>query len=150
MKNLIPIICALCLMMPVAKADSTPFSTNVSTMWLSGNKRGVLAIATQRLQNNPNDIAGLVLTLQYQIAFYDIAHVKASIDKVLSVGGGIKTANFSKRFSTLKSDLQYMETNVLPDMPAATDAEISKGRIAGKPMDFLDVLQAAELDGLVR
>ncbi len=135
--------------MSAVKGDTTPFSTNVNTMWLSGNKSGVLAIANQRLQNNPNDIAGLILTLQYQIAFFDLTDFPTSANKVISVGANIITTNFAKIYHGLKSGLQYLEQNVPSYTSQQIQTQAAKGNITGKPMDLLYVLQAAELDGLI-
>ena len=63
MKKLILALLFLCGMALILRAAPTPFSTNVNTMWLNGNKAGVLAVANQRLQANPNDLAGLVITM---------------------------------------------------------------------------------------
>lgn len=132
------------------RADPTPFSTNVNAMWLSGNKSGVLAIANQRLQSNPNDIAGLLLKLQYQIAFFDVADFPGSADKVIAAGASISTTNFVKVYPALKSNLQYLRQNMPSFSAAQIQSESAKGNISGKPMDFLAVLQAIEQDGLIQ
>lgn len=118
-------------------------------MWLSGNKSGVLAIANQRLQNNPNDIAGLILTLQYEMTFFDLTDFNATANKILTVGAGITTRKFAAAYPDLKADLQNILQNEPTYTPAQIQAEAVKGNINGQPMDFLYLLQAAESDGLI-
>ena len=131
-------------------ADPTPFSTKVDKMWFAGNKGEALAIANTRLAANANDIAGLLITLEYQMDYSDITHLKATMDKIVSVGGAITTTNFAKLYPNLKDDLTNEETNVLPNVTAARAArEASKGSTSGQHLIYLKQLQAAELDGLV-
>lgn len=139
----------LCITMTV-QADPTPFSTNIDTMWFAGNKSGALAIANTRLAANANDIAGLLITLEYQMDYSDITHLKATMDKIISVGGAITTTNFAKLYPDLKDDLTNEETNVLPNVTAAmASSEASKGNTTGQHLTYLTQLQAAELDGLI-
>ena len=140
---------ALCWTAVGAKAGSTPFSTNINNMWLSGNKAAVLALANQRLQKNSNDIAGLLLTLEYQAAFFDITNFNVTANKVIAVGGGITTKNFAAAYPALKGSLQYLLQNEPVYTPAQIQAETTKGNNQGQAMCFLNALQAAELDGLI-
>jgi len=149
MKRLLILLFMACALNAVVKADTTPFSTNVSNMWLSGNKSGVLTIANQRLKDNPDDLAGLILTLQYQIAFFDVANVSASINKVLAAEDKITTPNFLKSYPDLKTSLLYLQQNLPSYSPKELQTEAAKGSISGKPMEFLSILQAAEADGLI-
>lgn len=134
----------------VVNAYPTPFSANVSNMWLAGDKAGVLSIANQRLEKNPDDIAGLILTLQYQMAFFDFTHFSASANKVIAVGANITTTNFSKIYPGLKTSLLYLQQNSPSYTTAEAQNEAAKGNISNKRMEFLYALQAAELDGLIR
>ncbi len=149
MKHLIFILFAIGTFSTAAKC-ATSFSDSLNNMWLAGDKAQVLATAKQRLQSNSNDIAGLVITMEYYMEFSDIVHLKDSIDKVIAAGSTLATTQFAKLFPKLKSDLMYIETSVLPSVSAEmAAAESPKGDISGKPMDFLYVLQAAETDGLI-
>jgi uncharacterized protein YccT (UPF0319 family) len=139
----------LCITM-TAQADTTPFSTNIDTMWVAGNKSGALAIANTRLTANANDIAGLLITLEYQMDYSDITHLKATMDKIIAVGATITTTNFVKLYPDLKDDLTNEETNVLPNVtPTMADSEASKGNTTGQHLTYLTQLKAAELDGLI-
>ena len=45
----------------------TNFHTNVTNLWYQGYKTNVLAIANERLSQNTNDIAGLILKAEFQL-----------------------------------------------------------------------------------
>lgn len=139
----------MCCIIEPMEAGSTPFSNGINVQWLQGRKANVLAIANQRLQNNPNDIAGLILTMQYQMAFFDLTDFSTSANKVITVGANINTPNFANAYPGLKASLQYLLQNLPTYTTQQIQTEAAKGNIAGKPMDFLYVLQAAESDGLI-
>ena len=131
-------------------ASNTPFSDNVNSLWLSGKKTDVLAIANQRLQSNPNDLAGLLLKMQYQMAFFDVLGFKDSIPKVLTVGESIHTPLFSAAFGNSRYGLAYIQQNVPAYSAQEISSESTKGNINGKPLEFLEILQYAETDGLIK
>jgi len=132
-----------------AKGADTPFCDRTSAMWLNGDKDEVLAVASQRLKNHPGDLAGLILQLQYQVAFFDVVHIKESIDKVIAAGDAVETPNFRKAFPDVKESLLEVKQHTTGFSASEIASEAKKGKIPGKPMEFLDLLQAAERDGLI-
>lgn len=57
-------------------ADSFVLVTN---LWYQGYKTNVLAIAEERLNANSNDLAGLVLKMEYDFAFMNASCISNDI-----------------------------------------------------------------------
>ena len=85
----------------------TNFYNQVSQMWLAGQKAQVYSIATNRLAANTNDIAGLVLKMEYELAFVDLGNLTNTMQKVVSIGSSINTTNFAQIFPQLQGCLLY-------------------------------------------
>ena len=47
----------------------------VTNLWYQGYKTNVLAIAEQRLAANSNDLAGLVLKMEYDFSFLNFSNI---------------------------------------------------------------------------
>lgn len=125
----------------------TNFYKEVSSMWYSGNKTGVLSIAEQRLQQNTNDMAGLILKMEYEIAFLQLDQVTNTMERVLQVGNTIITTNFAAAFPKLQKDINHLKT-MIPLYPSdELAADQGKWNIAGKPLPHTDVLKALQDDG---
>jgi hypothetical protein len=125
----------------------TNFYEQVSSMWYSGNKTGVLSIAEQRLQQNTNDIAGLILKMEYELEFLNFEAMTNTMQRVVAVGGGVSTTNFVVEFPSLQGSINHL-LNMIPLYPVneiAVDRE--KGKISGKPLDFGDAIKALQDDG---
>ena len=125
----------------------TDFYEQVSSMWYSGNKTGVLNIAEQRLQQDTNDIAGLILKMEYEIEFLNFEAMTNTMQQVVTVGSGISTTNFATVFPSVQGSVNHL-LNMIPLYPTneiAADRE--KGNISGKPLDFGDAIKALQDDG---
>lgn len=116
-------------------------------MWYTGNKASVLSIAEQRLQQDTNDIAGLILKMDYQIEFVELKDVSKTMRRVVDVGSQVKTKNFAIAFSLLKSDINHL-LQMLPLYPVSEIADdITKARIANKPLTSGYAIKALQDDG---
>ncbi len=125
----------------------TNFYEEVSSMWYSGNKTGVLSIAEQRLQQNTNDIAGLILKMEYQIEFVELNDVSNTMQRVLDVGSQVTTTNFAAAFSLMQSDIDHL-LQMLPLYPTNEIAgDIEKASIANKPLPSGYAIKALQDDG---
>lgn len=126
------------------------FSQNVSQLWLAGDKQEVLNIANQRLQKDMNDIAGLLLKMEYEFTFLQLSQVTVTMDRVLDVGSSITTTNFAAVFPELQEEISSMRTAIANYPPEEFAKDQGKGSIAGKPLPHIEVLQALEADGYFR
>ena len=123
----------------------TNFHTNVTNLWYQGYKTNVLAIANARLAVNSNDIAGLILKAQYDLAFLELDTISNSFQRVVQIGDTITTTNFVKRFELERQD--YFEIlDMLKNEPIPLNqlpAEKAKANIIHKslPTDLLEALQ---------
>ena len=125
----------------------TNFYEEVSSMWYSGNKTGVLNIAEQRLQQNTNDIAGLILKMDYQIEFVELDAMSNTMQRVLDVGSQVTTTNFVAAFSLVQSDINHL-LQMLPLYPTNEIAgDIEKASIANKPLTSGYAIKALQNDG---
>jgi hypothetical protein len=125
----------------------TNFYEQVSSMWYSGNKTGVLSIAEQRLQQNTNDIAGLLLKLEYEVEFLQLSNVTNTMRQALIAGETFAGTNFTQVYPVLQADYEVMKivvTNYPPDELAADQA---KSSIAGKTMSCDAAIKALQDDG---
>ena len=116
-------------------------------MWYSGNKTGVLSIAEQRLQQNTNDIAGLLLKLEYEVEFLQLSNVTNTMRQALIAGETFAGTNFTQVYPVLQADYEVMKivvTNYPPDELAADQA---KSSIAGKTMSCDAAIKALQDDG---
>jgi hypothetical protein len=127
--------------------SQTNFTENVSSLWFAGQKSNVLSIATNRLAANSNDIAGLILKMEYEIEFLDFDNVTNTMQQVLTQGVLITTTNFVECFPETCDTINDM-LYVLPFYPTNQIAgDRLKGNIAGKRMSFKNEIQALEDDG---
>lgn len=125
----------------------TNFYEEVSSMWYSGNKTGVLSIAEQRLQQNTNDIAELILKMEYQIEFVELNAVSNTMQRVLDVGSQVTTTNFTAAFPLVQSDINHL-IQMLPLYPTNEIAgDIEKASIANKPLSSGYAIKALQDDG---
>jgi hypothetical protein len=140
--QLMPLCCG-CL----AAQAQTNFYTNVTNLWYQGFKTNVLQIAEQRLQNNTNDIAGLLLKMEYDLAFTETATISNSIQRVLSVGATVNTPKFRGLYDELSFSLSLL-LNAIKECPIEDlPAEKAKALIIGKPLPDAIYLEALQKDG---
>lgn len=125
----------------------TSFYEQVTSLWYSGQKTNVLNIAEQRLQQNTNDIAGLILKMEYEIEFLDFGAMTNTMRRVLVVGGQITTTNFVAAYPALGGSINHL-LNMIPLYPTnEIAADRAKGNLSGKPLAFKDAIKALQNDG---
>ena len=123
------------------------FHANVTNLWYQGHKSNVLEIAEQRLSADTNDIAGLILRYEFQIAFLEVSSVSNSARRVLDVAQTITSANFARTFPEYSENIQA----ALDFLPHYTPAEVAedklKALIPHKPLVATDIIKALQDDG---
>jgi len=137
----------LSLFLVLSAFGQTNFYEQVSSMWYSGNKTGVLSIAAQRLQQDTNDIAGLLLKMEYQIAFVDLDQVTNTMSRVLQVGGAVTSTTFAATFPTVEADINHL-ISMIPLYPTnEIAADQAKGNLPNKPLIHGAAIKALQDDG---
>ena len=116
-------------------------------MWYQGNKTNVLAIAEQRLQQNTNDIAGLLLKVEYQVEFFHFDQLTNTMTHLLTVAESYTGTNFLKRLSVLREDFTVMKEYSTNYPPGQLEVDLPKTNQAGKVMSFGLSLEALQKDG---
>lgn len=126
----------------------TNFYANITNLWYQGYKTNVLAIANARLAQNSNDIAGLILKMEYHLAFSEMSEMSNSFWRVVNVGETITTPNFAAEFPSKKEHLINIldSINENPLSPAELIEEQSKGNIIHKPLPAV-LIEALQKDG---
>jgi hypothetical protein len=126
----------------------TNFYTTVTNLWYQGNKSNVLAMANARLAVNSNDIAGLILKMEYHFEFLEMPEISNSFWRVINVGDTITTSNFVAKFPDERENfLQLLQLFTEHQMsPAELATEQAKGNINHKDMPT-DLIEALQKDG---
>jgi|GEM_PF-6989591 len=125
----------------------TNFYEQVSSLWFSGAKTNVLAIAEARLQRSTNDIAGLILKMEYEIEFMQFTSFSNTANKVLCASSDVSTSNFVKAVVLMQEDIESL-LNMIPEYPPEEiEADIQKASIAGKPLSCGYLIDALQKDG---
>src|SRR6516165_1047547 len=73
---------------------ATPWTDAVDKAWRTGEFDKVLRIARDRLSENPSDLAGLILEINYDSEFLDLTRLERSIDQAISVAAKVKSPHF--------------------------------------------------------
>ena len=147
MKQLILALAVLATI--AAKADGTAFFTNVTNLWYQGHKSNVLAIAEERLARNTNDIAGLILKMEYDLEFLDLVAVSNSCLRTIACGKEIQSPCYSARYPEFKTDMEDI-LDIIAHYPSdQLSSDRGKAHLPGKKLFFEDDLLAVCLDGLV-
>ena len=126
----------------------TNFYTNVTNLWYQGYKTDVLEIAEQRLNVNSNDIAGLILKAEYDLAFLELATISNSFQRVIQIGDTITSTNFVKRFEVERENLLEL-LDVFKNEPIPMNelpVEKAKANIIHKPLPT-KLIEALQKDG---
>lgn len=125
--------------------------TLVTNLWWNGYKTNVLQIAEQRLAANSNDLAGLILKLEYDIAFMNTTALSNDVNAIEQVA----CLHSEEAFNTVKPLFSFALTNILDFLAYGlnlSDEEIllerQKGFINAKPFQYEPVLNALHNDGL--
>ena len=130
----------------IAKCQ-TNFYEHVSSLWFSGKKGEVLQIAEQRLGKNTNDIAGLLLKIEYQSEMLQFGGITNDMTKVLEVSKKYSGTNFSKAFPLLKDDFEILNDAITNYPPEEYAADLKKTNTVGKTMSFSPMIKALQKDG---
>ena len=125
----------------------TNFYEEVSSLWYEGQKTNVLNIAEQRLQQNTNDIAGLILKMDFQIEFVELDVVSNSMQRVLDVGSQITTTNFVAVFPLVQSDINHLLEMLLLYPTNEIAGDLDKANLANKPLTSGYAIKALQDDG---
>lgn len=123
----------------------------VTNLWYEGHKSNVLAIAEQRLAANSNDLAGLILKMEYNLEFCNDACFSNDISRVLTAAGTVTNGVFRKNYPTMEMDLAFFLfflANAPRPSPAELEADKAKALIIHKPMTCEDYLKWLHDDGL--
>ncbi len=131
----------------LATYGQTNFTEQVSSLWYSGQKSNVLSIAEQRLQQNTNDIVGLILKMEYEIEFLQLNQATNTMERVLQVGSSITSCNFAVCYPKLAGSINHLKTMIPLYPPDELAADQGKWNISGKPLPSKDILKALQNDG---
>ncbi|NLB56784.1 MAG: hypothetical protein GX811_13670 [Lentisphaerae bacterium] len=119
----------------------------VSQLWFDGDKGHVLAIANTRLRADTNDIAGLILKMEYEIEYLELETATNTMVRVLEQGVKVESENFSAFFHTLERSVRHL-LNMIPLYPTnELAADIEKAKVSGKPLSFGFAIKALQEDG---
>jgi hypothetical protein len=125
----------------------TDFYSNVTNLWWQGYKTNVLVIANARLAQNTNDIAGLLLKLEYDFEFINVNEISNDVQRVIAVGATVTTPNFQEQYGSLSQSLDTF-LDYLTSYPAsAIPEDRAKALIPHKPMTHEMPLEALQKDG---
>jgi len=134
------------LMVSALQAQTMDFHSNVTNLWFQGQKSNVLEIANQRLNINTNDIAGLILKLEYEVEFLEFTAFSNTVQRVLTVGKTITSTNFVREFSEYEEDINVL-IDALPHYPANEIAvDKLKALLPNKPLAADEVIKALQND----
>ncbi len=146
MKTLISLFSVIVLLAQLTVAQ-TNFFTNVTNLWYQGYKSNVLAIAEQRLQQNTNDIAGLLLKVEYQVEFFQFSQLTNTMNTLLTVSESYTGSNFLQRLPVLREDLDVMRQFSTNYPSGQLEVDLQKTNQTGKIMSFTISLEALQKDG---
>ena len=136
----------------VADAPSLGDFTTVTNLWYEGHKSNVLAIAEQRLAANSNDLAGLILKMEYDLEFMNVSNYSNGIIRVLEVSRSITNECFACEkplFEMALLDfLDYVAHRRRLFSLEEEAQERAKAAIIHKPMTYEIPLKALHDDGL--
>lgn len=147
---------ALCfsVAMPATSQTNSPLPgsfTLVTNLWYQGYKTNVLAIAEERLLVNSNDVAGLVLRMEYDLEFSNVDLFSNNIIRVLSAAGDITNQVFRSNYPKMESSLTHFLhflANSSPPSSLNIDNEKAKAAIIHKRMIYERYLKWLHDDGL--
>jgi hypothetical protein len=129
---------------------ATPWTDAVDKAWRTGEFDKVLRIARDRLSENPSDLAGLILEINYDSEFLDLTRLERSIDQAISVAAKVKSPHFVALYPRFVFVLRAEKTAAMNYTPEELERDKKKSGSKGKDLGFVEELQALELDGLVK
>ena len=124
----------------------------VTNLWYEGRKSDVLAIGEQRLAVNSNDMAGIIIRMEYDLSFMNVENYSNGILRALEVSHTITNEHFAKgKFffeAALLDFLDYVAQRRRQYSPEEEARERAKAAIVHKPMTYEIPLKALHDDGL--
>lgn len=125
----------------------------VTNLWYQGSKSNVLAIAEQRLAANPNDLAGLVLKMEYDFSFLNFSSISNSMLAVIHAVQAISNNNSHVSSHTYEitnelTSVLLLLRDVYRPTPAEVEHDRAKAFLIHKTMTFEDYLKWIHEDGL--
>ena len=141
------LILSLIMSFAVQTYAQSSFYKRVSTMWFEGDSQGVLEIANQRLAQNSNDLAGLLLKFQWHGEHLQFAGMHYTMAQVLEVGATYPGTNFAKVYPLLR-DADEIRKLIVKNYPLDAYAkDILKTNIPCRTMSCDAALKALQDDG---
>lgn len=137
----------------IAQTNAPPVDnfTIVTNLWYQGYKTNVLQIAEQRLAVNSNDLAGLVLKMEYDFEFINTTSISNDVLSVIATTMRTTNANIAAHRIEIRDDLQDFLSFLENDYrPSATEIEGDKAKanIIHQRMTYEDYLKWLHDDGL--
>lgn len=122
--------------------------TYVTNEWYQCRKANVMRVAAGRLATNASDVVGLLLNLEYDMAYANNATYTNSIERFRAAAQGISTPKFQKckRFLPLDLDSLMLFATNSPNSEL-TKEDIDKANKFHKRMSFLEEFRALDEDG---
>ena len=148
MKKMLFVFCVFTA--SITEAQTTNFYTTVTNLWYQGQKSEVLTLGQDRLTINSNDLAGLIIKLEYDLEFLQLETISNSFIMVTVVGESITNENFQLLYPFLKESNDFMLELFTQShfTPEELLLERAKGLIPNKPFALYKELEALQKDGL--
>lgn len=131
-----------------ASAGESNFVKRVGGMWRAGDYAGVRKIAQSRLAADTNDLAGLLLELEYNIEYLQLEAATNTAAAIVRVAPQITTPRFSEVGEIVAESAKviiWAATNYPPDEYAKDIQRI--GTITNKQLSCDFILRMLEEDG---
>ena len=140
------LICAVMLSDCDANAQTNFFHT-VTNLWYHGHKSNVLEMAEARLVQNTNDLAGLILKMEYNFEFLNVNTLSNDIGRVVAAGAAIQTKTFRDQYGFIVQAFD-VTLGILEDYsPGELEADRQKIPPIHTPMTHEMLLELLYLDG---
>ena len=142
------LIATLALLTAIIAHSQTPdFHANVTNLWYQGYKSNVLEIAEQRLNMNSNDIAGLILKYEFELAFLELSSISNTAQRILNVGPLVTTINFANVFPDYTNRIHVILDFIPQYHPDRIEIDKPKALIPHKPLLGDRYIKALQDDG---
>lgn len=140
------LICAVMISGCGADAQTNFFHT-VTNLWHHGHKSNVLEMANARLAQNTNDIAGLILKMEYNFEFLNVNTLSNDIGRVITAGAAIQTKSFREQYDFIVQALGVTLKTLEDYLPGELEADRQKSPPIHTPMTHEMLLELLYLDG---
>ena len=123
----------------------------VTNLWYQGDKSNVMAMAEQRLAANSNDLAGLVLKMEFDLEFSNDSSLSNNVIRLLSAAEAVTNLFMHTDYPRMRKNLNWF-LNLLAEEYHPTSAELeeekAKAFIIHKRMTYECYLKWLHDDGL--